>query len=151
MSDPTEEEVMRDIPRQSDDDWRLLGLAGIYNTEQSMWNVYPSADGKGTDVIREGEYGIFEDRTVMATFPEQNRAWEARSVMEDIAAAKAFIAALITPEDLAKFIVEELNQRYHYGGHDHAFIDDTRGMDRVLVDGTVDMNRLAAAILKKLS
>jgi hypothetical protein len=76
----------------SPEDWGMLRLAGAFNAEQARWNVI-----KGDDawlVVRENDEVHPRDHEVMAEFKTNGEAHEARSLLADIAAAKAFINEL---------------------------------------------------------
>jgi hypothetical protein len=76
----------------SPEDWGMLRLAGAFNGEQARWNL---RKGEGCWlVIRETDEAYPRDHEVMAQFRTNGEAHEARSVLEDIAAAKAFINEL---------------------------------------------------------
>jgi hypothetical protein len=76
----------------SPEDWGMLRLAGAFNGEQARWNVIK---GEGTWlVVRETDEEPYSEFKVMAEFKANGEAHEARSLLEDIAAAKAFINEL---------------------------------------------------------
>lgn len=83
---------MEDVTKFPPEDWRLLRLAGAFNTEQARWNV--RRDEGVWQVTRETDEVYPHDVEVMAQCKTNGDAHQARSDMSDIAAARAFLAEM---------------------------------------------------------
>jgi hypothetical protein len=83
---------LSDRQKFSPEEWMLLGLAGAFNTEKARWNT--SKGPEGFMVTRETDEAYPRDVEVRAHCKNLGEALEKKAIMEDMAAAMAFMMAM---------------------------------------------------------